>query len=68
MKECGKCWGTGQVIDHKRLGREVRRRRLRAGVSLKAAAINLGISSAFLSYLESGKRAWTPELYRKASQ
>ena len=68
MKECDKCWGTGKVIDHRRMGREARMRRLSDQTSLKSAASYLKISPAFLSLLERGKRTWTQELWEKASR
>lgn len=67
MKECDKCWGTGKVIDHRDLGRRVRRIRRDRGLSLKALAMELGVSSGFLSLLESGKRRWTQDLWNKAT-
>jgi transcriptional regulator with XRE-family HTH domain len=68
MPECEKCWGTGKVIDHRKLGREMRQRRRQLGLSLKAAARYSGITPSFLCYLEGGKRAWTEEIYGKVNE
>lgn len=67
MKECDKCWGTGKDIDHKRLGREIHRRRRYLGLSLKSVARYAGITPGFLCYLEKGKRSWTEEIYSKVN-
>lgn len=68
MQVCEKCWRPGRGIDHAELGRTARQRREQRGISLRACAIQLGISEAFLSLLERGKRNWTRELYHKATR
>lgn len=68
MKPCEKCWGTGEAVDHEKLGKKARKRRRRAGFSLKQAAVVLGVSEAMLCLLENGKRNWTKELYEKATK
>lgn len=57
MKECAKCGGTGKVPDEKKVGRSIMRKRLRSGVSLRKTAKHLGISPAYLSDIEKGRRA-----------
>ena len=68
MKKCEKCWGTGREPDQELLGYRARRAREARKESLTEAARDLGISAGFLSYLESGNRKWTEELYRKATR
>lgn len=66
MKRCPKCWGTGQLKDHRVLGRLARQARVEKGMLLCVAARRLGITEAFLSLLENGKRQWSRERYEKA--
>ena len=66
MSQCGKCWGTGAKIDHARLGKAARKRRIANGVTLADQARKLGISDGHLCYLEQGKRSWTEALYDEA--
>jgi transcriptional regulator with XRE-family HTH domain len=68
MKKCDKCWGTGVEPNHYYLGMEARERRRKLNLTLGDMSKSLGISTGYLSYLESGKRKWTEELYRKATR
>lgn len=64
--KCDKCWGQGVRLDHAKLGREARAKRLQRQESVKAAAQRMGISSSMLCLLEAGERAWSQELYEQA--
>lgn len=61
--KCEKCWGTGEVIDQKRLGRLMRELREARGESLKDAAQRIGVSISFLCLMEQGKRGWSQDKY-----
>lgn len=56
--KCDKCNGTGRIIDDRKMGQEMRVRRTRKGVSLHRLAREMGISVAYLSDLELGRRHW----------
>lgn len=50
-----------QIIDHAAAGAEMRSKREKAKLSLRSIATKLGVSPAYLSDLELGRRAWTEE-------
>ena len=56
------CW----IIDHVQTGAVIRQARVECGITLKAVADAMGISSPFLSDLERGRRNWTEEHFRNA--
>jgi transcriptional regulator with XRE-family HTH domain len=56
--KCPYCDGTGRVIDNKVMGQEMRALRQRKGVSGRTLATAMGISAAYLSDLELGRRNW----------
>jgi hypothetical protein len=62
-KICPKCHGTGYLHDYKDLG--LRMRREKAGLTIKAAATQMGVSEGYLSDMERGARPWTPDLMTK---
>lgn len=62
---CRHCNGTGREIDHQKTGKELRRLREKANISLRGLAKALGVSSAFLSDIELGHRNWTEEKVEK---
>lgn len=61
MPACIHCRGSGVEIDHARVGRELRAARLRAGLSLRGLARELGWSPSLLSRIEHGTRSLTPD-------
>ncbi len=65
MNRCEKCYGTGVAPDWKRLGKELRRRRVIAGLSLRKVARWGGMSAAHLSDMERGRRSMGGEKGRK---
>lgn len=52
---------TVEVVDPQATGAAMRKRREDAGVSLREMGRRLGVSAAFLSDLELGRRAWSEE-------
>jgi transcriptional regulator with XRE-family HTH domain len=62
---CCRCHGSGDEPDNGFIGRQLRANREHEGISLRAMALKLGVSSSFLSQLERGDRTWKPELVLK---
>jgi transcriptional regulator with XRE-family HTH domain len=60
--KCDKCNGSGNIPDHKKVGADLRLKRKRARVSLRAIARRLQFSPAYISDLELGRRNWTEQL------
>ncbi len=56
--KCPKCNGTGRIPDPERL----RKVRLKKGLSLRAMAESIGVSAAYLSDVELGRRAATRKI------
>lgn len=50
-----------EIVDPEATGAAMRKRREDAGVSLREMGRRLGVSAAYLSDLELGRRAWTEE-------
>lgn len=48
-----------RTVDHAATGANNRKRRLKANLSLREVAQELGISAPYLSDLERGRRNWT---------
>lgn len=67
MKPCPTCWGTGKIPNHAALGKRARRVRQNRGLSLKEMALRLGVTDSYLSYLETGKRRWSREMFQKVT-
>jgi predicted transcriptional regulator len=57
--DCRACGGTGREISHIETGKKMRQLRTDADISLREVARRLGISGAYLSDMEQGKRNWT---------
>jgi predicted transcriptional regulator len=53
---------TVEEVDNIKTGASFRKERLKAGVSLREVARQMGISAAYLSDLERGNRNWTRAL------
>ena len=56
---CPRCGGTGRLPDDRVMGAQMRERRQRAGLSLRALAKRLGLTASYLSDLERGRRHWS---------
>lgn len=61
-KPCPRCGGTGQVWNSFRLGVDLAKRRVKAGLTGREVAKEMGISPQYLSDLEKGRRSWTEPL------
>lgn len=57
---------TITVVDHEECGKVIRALRQDAGMTQGELAAKIGISLAYVSNLERGKRAWNDMLFRKA--
>lgn len=58
---CKRCGGTGREQDDRAIGARWQAKRKAAGLSLRALGKKLGLSAAYLSDLECGRRRWSPE-------
>jgi predicted transcriptional regulator len=69
VKPCPKCNGTGKIQDDVLVGKALRKERTEMGLHLREVARRMGLSAAYVSDLEKGRRIWRGELiarYRKA--
>lgn len=57
MGKCSRCHGHGVEPDWPKLGRELRRRRVKAEMGLREAARRAEVSPAHLSDMEKGRRS-----------
>ena len=57
---CPNCKGSGVVPDRKAQGREMKRRRNAARVTLREVSELTGLSIGYLSDMEHGRKGWTP--------
>lgn len=62
LTKCPTCSGSGKIPDRKAQADDLRKQRVRRGVSLRFVADKLGISAPYLSDLERGNRAWSDEM------
>lgn len=60
-KPCPLCGGSGRVLDNKAMGQAMRIARKKAGVSGRELARRLGLSAAYVSDLELGRRGWNAD-------
>lgn len=61
---CPRCEGTGTIPDPAYHGKEARKRRKAANVSLREVARRMNRSVAYLSDLELGRRGWNENLMK----
>ncbi len=57
-------WNERNEWDHARIGAEMRKARMAAGISGRQMAARMTASPAYVSDLELGRRCWTPEKLR----
>jgi len=62
LGDCPLCGTSGRAIEHKKTGQGFREWRRSAGVRLREASEHMGISIAYLSDLEHGRRNWSARL------
>lgn len=65
---CHHCNGTGEEPDQHATGNRIRGLRVTKGVQAKDLAKKLGISPAFYSDLELGRRAWSSMRIRECER
>jgi transcriptional regulator with XRE-family HTH domain len=71
LRICPRCGGSGTVLDDKKMGAFMRSIRIKSGLSGRELARRMGVSAAYLSDLELGRRGWNEERrakYRKATE
>lgn len=54
--------------DDEKAGAQIRKMREENGITLRRLAVALGISAAFLSDMELGRRGWSPERFALAQK
>lgn len=64
-KLCQRCNGSGLEPDHSETGKLMRAKREDASLSLRDVAERIGISAAYLSDMELGRRAWASDMIAK---
>ena len=62
MIDCHCCKGSGEELNHKSVGEEMRRQREARGFTQTKVANRMKMSKAYLSDLEWGARNWRPDL------
>ena len=62
---CAKCQGSGKVLDQKKLGAEMRKKRMARKMSLRKMAKTLGYSAMYVSHIERGLRPWNEALIQR---
>jgi len=60
--KCPKCGGTGQVLDPKIVGPEMRELRQKAKLTATDIAERLNFTVPYILDLESGRRGWSKDL------
>ncbi len=66
--KCRHCQGSGEQIDSVKTGRDLRRQRKLSAMSLRHVAQRMGVSAAYLSDLELGRRHWREALIAKYNE
>jgi len=62
--KCPKCNGRGRLPDQRFIGSQQRKRREKAGKSVREVARIMGFSGPYISDLELGRKQWTEKLLR----
>lgn len=62
VMRCPKCGGQGTIADPRAAGEAARKARIKADVTLRRLAEEMGFSAAYLSDLENGRRNWDEDL------
>jgi len=66
--KCDKCGGTGRIESPVLAGSFRRKIRKQYGHSLRAVATQMGVSAAYVSDLELGRRNWSPTVAAQYDQ
>lgn len=64
-QSCHCCDGSGAELDHKAVGKEMRRLRIGKGISQATVARRMKFSKPYISDLEAGARNWRTDLIAK---
>ncbi|MGB7195365.1 MAG: helix-turn-helix transcriptional regulator [Collimonas pratensis] len=59
--KCKRCGGSGLEPNQAKIAKAMREKRAALQWTLERMAVTLGISIPYLSDLEKGRRAWSPE-------
>lgn len=59
---CKKCQGTGRIPDPDSTGRELRKRREKAGLARWELANRMNLSQTYVYLLETGRKPWSEKL------
>lgn len=62
--KCPRCGGTGHIDNPVAIGEQMRKLRLAKGIGLREIAQDIGFSAPYVSDLERGRRAWSPNVKR----
>jgi transcriptional regulator with XRE-family HTH domain len=65
MQPCHHCNGSGQEIDSRRLGQDLRNKRISRKISLRDLSERMGICAPYLCELELGRRRWSNGLIER---
>lgn len=65
--KCRRCDGTGREADWLAIGATMRARREKLGLSLRGVCRAVGLTPAYLSDMERGRRAWRGPKARKVA-
>lgn len=60
--KCKACNGTGNAIDHRKVGQAFKMKREGRSMTQRDVAMKMNISIAYLSDLENGRRSWNSGL------
>lgn len=57
--KCPRCGGTGELPNPLKTGKELKAKRIEAGITLSEMGKRLGICESYVSHLEHGRKTWT---------
>lgn len=63
--KCPKCYGSGRIKDPVAQGQMMRAMRKATGKGLRETAALMGVSAAYVSDLELGRRAWNESITKR---
>ncbi len=62
---CKHCEGTGQKQNNKRVGAQLKKARIDAGIGMRSMADSMRLSHSYVCLLEMGRRNWRPSLIKR---
>lgn len=63
--KCPRCGGTGEIESDREVGERMRSLREGKGLTLREVSRRMGVSAAYVSDLERGRRAWNTSVTEK---